>query len=217
MSKRYSVLVCLMVLSAITPLSAQEQPIDVSYSIHAGITFPKYTLSGVSSGVSREASGTVNGHLTGLVTIFPWKYVGFETGLSIAGLGAKWAHSEYGAIEVVQRTYWAQVPVDIVGRFPFSDDSSYLFLKMGGYAGYGLLGFNHFEKSYDGAYDKGFSFGESDKPERFDYGFHLGIGYQAANGFIVSLNYLAGIRNISSTHKFDLRNSSFSVSLGYRF
>lgn len=218
MSKKYVVLACIVAISGGIPLKAQEQKVDVNYSVHAGVTFAKYSISDISSGVSREASGVVNGHLTGLVTAFPWRYVGFESGLSIMGLGGEWTRSEYGSTEVAQRTYWAQVPINIVGRFPFDGDSvTYVFAKMGGYVGYGIYGFNHFKTSYEGAYDTSFSFGESDKPERFDYGFNMGVGYQAKNGIVFSLNYLAGIRNTSSTYKFDLRNGSYAVSVGYRF
>lgn len=211
--KRYW-LTCFILVGTIWSLKAQW---TVDYSVHAGVTFPRYLLSGISSGVSREASKTVNGQLTALATIFPTKYVGFETGLSIVGLGAKLEKSEFGSREVTQHTYWLQAPVSIVGKLPFND-SSHVFLKVGGYFGYGLYGKNYISGSYSGSASEDFTFGNGGTQQSTDYGFTMGIGYQTRRGYMISLNYLAGIRDVAPTNaSYDQRNRAFSVSIGYRF
>lgn len=189
----------------------------MDYSIHAGVTFPRYYLSGISSGVSRESAPTANGQLGALVTIYPTAYAGFETGLSVVGLGAKLTRSEFGAREVTQHTYWLQAPLSIVGKVPFSD-SSHVFLKAGGYIGYGLFGKNYVSGSYDGSASVDFTFADSGTQQPIDYGFSTGVGYRSRQGYLVSFNYLAGIRDISPGRgSYDQRNGAFSISIGYQF
>lgn len=189
----------------------------IDYSVHAGVTFPRYFLSDISSGVSREASPTVNGQLAGLITFFPTKYVGFETGISIVGLGAKLEKSEFGSREVTQHSYWLQAPLSVIGKMPFND-SSHVFIKVGGYFGYGLYGKNYISGSYDGSASEDFTFGTGGTQQSTDYGFAMGIGYQSKRGYVISLNYLAGIRDIApASASYDQRNGAFSLSIGYRF
>lgn len=208
-------LISFMLVCAVYSSKAQHWTID--YSVHAGVTFPRYFLSGISSGVSREASPTVNGQLGGLITFFPTKYAGFETGVSVVGLGAELEKSEFGARKVSQHAYWLQVPLSIVGRVPFND-SSHVFLKAGGYFGYGLYGRNYLGGSYDGSADTDFTFGNGGTQQSTDYGFTMGVGYQTKQGYTISFNYLAGIQNIAPVRaSYDQRNGAFSLSIGYRF
>ncbi|RQP08778.1 MAG: hypothetical protein EAS52_24610 [Parapedobacter sp.] len=200
-----------------TVCSSKAQQWTTDYSVYAGVTFPRYFLSDISSGVSREASPTVNGQLAALVTVFPTKYVGVETGLSIVGLGAALEKSEFGSREVTQHTYWLQVPLSVVGKVPFSD-SSHVFVKAGGYFGYGLYGKNYLSSSYDGSASRDFSFGDGGTQQSTDYGFSMGIGYQTKQGYAISFNYLAGIRNIAPARaSYSQRNGAYSLSIGYRF
>ncbi|MGK6350219.1 outer membrane beta-barrel protein [Parapedobacter sp. DT-150] len=213
--KKIGLLFCLTVLCLTQAAQAQQWTGD--YSVYAGVTFPRYFLSDISSGVSREAAPTVNGQLGALVSIYPTQYVGFETGLSVAGLGAKLERSEFGTREVTQHTYWLQAPLSIVGRMPFSD-SSYVFLNVGGYIGYGLYGKNYLSGSYDGSASEDVSFGNDGTQQSIDYGFQMGIGYQTKRGYRISFNYLAGIRDVAPDKaSYDQRNGAFSISIGYRF
>jgi len=210
-----SCLIYLIIACAVNASNAQQWSVD--YSIHAGVTFPRYHLSSISSGVSRESAPTVNGQLAAFVTVYPTTYVGFETGLSVVGLGAKLEKSEFGTREVTQHTYWLQVPLSMVAKMPFSD-SSHVFLKVGGYVGYGLFGKNYLSGSYDGSANGDFTFGDGSTQQPVDYGFSSGVGYRSRQGYMVSFNYLAGIRDISPGRgSYDQRNGAFSISIGYQF
>ena len=195
---------------------AAQRPWRIDYGVSAGATKPTYVLENIRSGVSREASSTYNGHLGGWVMFSPNSYVGLQTGISVAGLGAVLKKSEFGSHEVLQHTYWLQVPLSLVGKLPLRDSSNF-FITVGLYGGLGVFGKNYIPDSYDGNAQQTFAFGENGSQQRTDYGALLNLGYRLRSGYSLSIGYQYGKLDVApSQAAFEQRNRAYVVTIGYQ-
>lgn len=206
-----------IVLVCAVALHAGAQDWKVNYGVSIGLTRPGYALGNISSSISREASPTYNGQLNGLIRLSPSRYFGLESGLSLHGSGAILEWSEFGNREVVQHTYWLQMPVNLVGMLPLRD-SSHFFLKVGAYGGYGLFGKNYIPDSYDGSAKRDFIFGRSGTQQRTDYGLQAAVGYRLRSGYFIAVGYQRGLRNVAPEQAaYEQRNRAYTVTIGYQF
>lgn len=189
----------------------------LNYGGSIGVTNSNYILENISSGVGRSASSTVNGQLTGWVTLSPNAYFGLETGASIVGLGAKLNQSEFGNREILQHTYWLQVPFNFVGKLPLRDSSEF-FLKAGGYVGLGIAGKNTIPDSYTGSARREFSFDKDGTQKGLDVGWSIGLGYKLKSGYLIHLGYQRGLFNLAPTAaSYEQRNRAYTIGIGYEF
>lgn len=194
-----------------------QQPWKIDFGISAGATRSTYVLDNIRSGVSREAANTYNGQLGGWAMFSPNAYIGLQTGVSITGLGARLQKSEFGSYEVLQHTYWLQVPLSLVGKLPLRDSSNF-FLKVGIYGGLGLLGKNYIPDSYAGSATHSFSFGSDGTQRRTDYGALLSLGYRLLNGYSLEIGYQYGKADLApSQAAYEQRNRAYTLTLGYQF
>ena len=90
-----------------------------------------------------------------------------------------------------------------------------LFAEAGPYAGYLLSANDRFKVSTQGP-DPDVApppFYDSDRLQRFDYGYTVGIGIMLDNGFFMSFRNTGGFRSI--TKDLDQKNLDFRLSIGY--
>ena len=211
MKKIFSICFCLLFLMNV----AFSQ--DWKYGVALGVTNANYLLDNVKSGVSRSTSSTFNGHVSGWVTLSPSRYFGVETGASVMGLGATLKTSEFGKREVQQHTYWLQVPVNVVGKLPLADSSSF-FLKAGGYVGFGLFGKNYVPSSYSGSAKQEFLFGSGGTQKGLDLGWTLNLGYKLKSGYLINLGYQRGLKDLAPDNaSYEQRNRAYTIGVGYEF
>lgn len=87
-----------------------------------------------------------------------------------------------------------------------------LFAEAGPYAGYLLSAKDDFRVDIKGA-NLPPPFYDSDRLNRFDYGYTVGIGIMLDSGFFMSFRNTGGFRSI--TKDLDQKNLDFRVSIGY--
>lgn len=194
-------------------LSAQSW--KYRYGIKLGASTPSYRLSNISSGTSREADNTLGFSVTGTVEAAPSTYFSIQSGLSFQLLGAQLDYSEFGSTRVGQRTFWLQVPINFVAKLPLRDSSNF-FLAAGPYGSLGLMGANSFEDNFTGT-RADFTFGSNGSQKRFDYGLNISAGYQLKKGYHISLGYMKGIADLSTSSRYEQRNEAWTISVGYTF
>lgn len=206
--------ICFFLLALLNIAVSQES--KVNYGFSASFTSPAYQVYSVNSGITRSASSTFNGQLAGWARLSTSKYFGVEGGLALTGLGTKWTHSEFGSRDVTQHTYWLQVPVNLVFKFPIEDVGN-LFFKVGGYAGVGLFGTNYGLGSYSGNSDTKFSFGDDGTQKGSDYGWNMNFGYKFKSGYLINLGYQQGLKDLSTTSQYKQKNRAWTFGVGYEF
>ncbi|MCJ8164816.1 PorT family protein [Pontibacter sp. E15-1] len=86
-----------------------------------------------------------------------------------------------------------------------------LFAEAGPYAGYLLATNNTFEVSTSGTSPPAFY--TSDRLQRFDYGYTVGLGIMLDNGLFMSFRNTGGFRSV--TKDLDQKNLDFRLSVGY--
>ncbi|GAA4793330.1 hypothetical protein GCM10023231_21990 [Olivibacter ginsenosidimutans] len=194
-------------------LSAQSW--KYQYGIKLGASVPGYRLSNVSTGTTREASNTLGFSVTGTAEASPSRYFAIQSGLSFQLLGAQLNYSEFGKTNVRQRTFWLQVPLNVMAKLPLKDSSNF-FIAAGPYGGLGLMGANNFDDSFTGTRTD-FTFGSNGSQKRFDYGVNLNIGYQVKRGYNIAIGYMMGIADLSTSTRYQQRNRAWTVNVGYSF
>ena len=213
MKKIFAVCLFTFALSGV----ALSQKWKMNYGFAIGATNSNYSLANISSGIGRSASQIYNGQLSGWFTLFPTAYVGLETGASVVGLGAKLNQSEFGNRDVVQRTYWLQIPINIVGKLTLRDSSNFI-LKTGSYIGFGVFGNNYVPDSYTGSARREFSFGKSGTQKSVDFGWSVSLGYKLKYRYLISVCYQQGMRDLSPVQgAYEQRNRACLLSVGYEF
>jgi len=208
------ILVFLFYLSQIADSYSQEW----KYRFGAGVDFnlPNYAISNVKNGTSRAASRTWGLGLNGLVEASPNRHFAIQSGLSLKLLGAQLTYSEFGKTNVVQRTYWAQLPLNFVFKVPLRDSSNF-YASAGPYGGFGLFGSNEFSDNYTGT-KQDFSFGNSATQQRLDYGLNFQLGYKLSKGYQIGFGYQHGLQDIAPENaRYEQRNRSWSASLAVSF
>lgn len=195
--------------------SLLAQQWNIGYSVKLGSSLPYYALSNISNNTSREASKKLGFSVTGLVEASASNYFAIQSGISFQQLGAQLDYSEFGNTKVKQHTFWLQIPLNFVGKLPLND-SSYFFLSVGPYGGFGLMGSNSFASNYTGSRED-FTFGDLGSQKRIDYGANLNIGYQLKKGYTISLGYLMGMANLSTSSRYEQRNRAWTFTIGYSF
>ena len=199
----------------ITSLKAQQW--NIRYGIDLHVSAPTYGISNVTPGTSRQADKTYGLGLSGMIEASKWRLLAIQSGLTLQSLGAKLQYSEFGKTTVTQHTYWAQIPLNIVFRLPFPRKSGHdLFISSGPYAGLGLFGSNSFLSNYEGI-PTDFHFGNQGSQKRFDYGLQASFGYQIKRKYKLSVGYLDGLADLSTSSRYEQRNRAWSASLGYSF
>jgi len=208
-----TIFICILFGLMDKSLSAQQW--NIRYSVRLGGNLPYYALSNINNNTSRVASKKVGFTVTGLVEASTTRYFAIQSGISFQQLGSQLDYSEFGNTPVKQHTFWLQLPVNFVGKLPLKG-SSYFFLSMGPYGGFGLMGSNSFASNYTGNRED-FTFGDSGSQKRFDYGVNLHFGYQLKKGYNLSAGYLLGLADLSTSSRYEQRNRAWAFTVGYSF
>lgn len=128
----------------------------------------------------------------------------FQPQLIIQGKGAK---VKYDSADTLYRFITLDIPLNLLYK------SEGFFIGGGPNLGFNL---NADYKHNSNVTDIGIG-GGTHEFKRFDFGLHFMAGYESDAGFLIGVNYLRGITNLSNVSGMDWRNHVFSVTVGYLF
>jgi len=182
-----------------------------TFGIRGGVNFAKLTAS---SGNVSASTGSTTTFAAGVFADFKVGAVSIQPGLNYTGKGGNIDDDNGNVVDI--KTYYAQVPVNIVYHIPAVIGNVYF--GAGPYVGIGLSGK---EKATDGTntekQDVTFGSGPNDI-KRTDFGLNGIAGVEFKNGLILGVNYDLGLSDITNgTDGGSLKNRVFGISVGFKF
>lgn len=215
-------------------LAASAQTSPVKFGVKAGVTFPKFSVSGTESegetfktNTSFYVGGTVDFPISEMFSVQP--------GLSLIGKGGKQDYTESGSLNGAaynvsvtskRSLMYVELPVNFVANFAVGDGK--VFVGAGPYYALAVSGKDKDESkgSVGGASSSESSesdvkFGSNNDADmkRGDFGVNFLAGYQLSNGFNIHAGYGLGLSDISNSdsNSFKATNKVFSVGVGFSF
>lgn len=144
-----------------------------------------------------------------------------QSGLYFTTKGAKYKGTE-------NTTNWNQTINQMYIQMPFTGaykfyltNSALVYINAGPYVGYGMGGKNTIKSTVSGEEEiESDTFGD-DGLKEFDFGITIGVGAEFGK-MVVGINCDLGLTDISrkesgSTEKFDYKNRSSALTVGYKF
>lgn len=191
--------------------STSDKGSGISFGAKAGVAFTTVSGSDVPSGLKSLTSfyvgGTVNVPLGEVFSIQP--------GLTLVGKGFK---TEVLGATLKSNPWYLEVPVNAVAGFQAGPGK--IFVGAGPYVGFGLFGENTISgtgTALDGSADIKFGSTSTDDYKMIDFGLNFLAGYQLNNGLSINAGYGMGLSSIGATGSASVKNSVFSVGLGFAF
>ncbi|WP_303031148.1 porin family protein [uncultured Duncaniella sp.] len=134
--------------------------------------------------------------------------------------GAKWAFTEeYESYEDKLDIYYFQIPVLAAYRFNLTDRLN-LVLKAGPYFAFGMAGSGKAKYEYNGESEsQSLDIFKDLGAKRFEAGLDFGIDFEFQR-FVVGAEYEFGLTPLAKEEGkdgFELKNSAFYVTVGYKF
>ncbi|WP_437922033.1 outer membrane beta-barrel protein [Sphingobacterium sp. LRF_L2] len=188
------------------------QELKYKFGVGADFNLPTYQIDVNKNGTAREADYNWGWAVNGVVEVSAYRFFGLQTGITLKSIGATLKYSEFGKTTIDQKTYWAEIPLNLLFKLPLGDADRFMYLSAGPYAAIGLWGTNNFSDSYSGTTAK-FTFGETQR--RFDYGVNAEIGFQLNARWRAGVGYQMGIQDALSSDRYDQRNRAWKASLKY--
>ncbi len=124
------------------------------------------------------------------------------------------------ALTTTTRLTYAEVPVNILRKFTFTDLGVF-YVGAGGYVAMGIGGKLDYETPGTETSDK-IEFGKDLDVKRFDTGLNFSTGFEFRNKVTFNMGFSLGLNNIASTTQQDsgtsvVKNREFLIGLGYLF
>jgi hypothetical protein len=183
-----------------------------TFGIRGGVNFASIN---VSAGNVSASTGSTTSFAVGVFADFKVGAVSIQPALNYTGKGGN--VSDGSGSEVDMKTYYAQIPVNVVYRIPAVIGNVYF--GAGPYVGIGLSGKG---KVTDGTTTEkqDITFGSGpDDLKRTDFGLNGIAGVEFKNGFILGLNYDLGLSDINNDNSGSVstKNRVFGISVGFKF
>jgi hypothetical protein len=182
-----------------------------TFGIRGGVNFANLNIAAGNVSVS---TGSTTSFAAGVFADFKVGAVSIQPALNFTGKGGNIDDGNDNVVDI--KTYYAQIPVNIVYRIPAVIGSVYF--GAGPYVGIGLSGKSKTtidgEKKSD---DITFGSGPEDL-KRTDFGLNGIAGVEFKNGLILGLNYDLGLSDITNeTDGGSFKNRVFGLSVGFKF
>ncbi|WP_231465154.1 porin family protein [Pedobacter sp. Leaf132] len=184
-------------------------------TLKAGITFP--SISSSQSMDLQDAPNAVDYNMSsafyigGTVDISLSKALYLQTGAMVIGKGGQ---NEFFGNKTKVKTFYVEVPVNLVHKFPFGAHK--ILLGAGPYFAVAFDGQTNLTNTPGQEFKVKTRFGEDNK--RADYGLNFVTGIEFSKHLTLNVGYglgLMNIRSIGSDYITD-RNQVLSAGLGYR-
>ena len=216
------VVICLF---SLTYASAQRQAGKSSFAVLGGVNFQN--LTGKDYSGDKLENKMITGFHVGAnvqIPLVPEFY--FQPGILFSTKGGKY---EENSITNTTRLSYIEVPLNFMYKGMLG--TGYVFLGLGPYIGYAVMGKVKYESGSD-SQKKDIEFQnvvEPDEPltvpyaKAFDMGGNIFFGYEMALGLFAQLNAQLGLVKINPEYESlpddesVVKNTGFGLSLGYRF
>jgi hypothetical protein len=185
-----------------------------SIGVRGGVNFASLTAS---SGNLSISSGSTTTFAVGVFADFKLGAVSIQPALNYTGKGGNFAFEGFDS-EADLKTYYLQVPVNVVYRIPAVIGNVYF--GAGPYVGLGLSGKAKGTDENGNTVSEDIKFGnDADAFKRTDFGLNGIAGVEFKGGLILGINYDLGLSNISNDTGDDqsVKNRVFGISVGYKF
>jgi hypothetical protein len=188
------------------------------FGLKAGVNLPKYQFTETGTTIP-DSRSTTNFHITGYADAPLGSYVSIQPGVSLQGKGGKF---DVGGSTYEQNTLWAEIPVNIVAKFPLGTGIGHkFFLGAGPYAAFAISGENKFTSgSTTVKNDVQFGNESGDDIKGVDFGANFIGGFEMASGFTLGAGYGLGISDLrpnGSGGSGKQTNRVWSFSAGFLF
>ena len=200
-----------VLLSAAAMLIAGLSFGQVKFGVVAGPNFSSYTSKGGGDKTTSSLAVNVRAGVTVDLPLADEFFIG--TGLLYAGKGGKDKDFDI-------KTNLSYLELPILFTYKPQVGTGHLVLGVGPYLAYGIAGKHKTTLNNVEVDVKAFNDEAGDgKLNRFDAGGTLQVGYELPMGLYFGLNTDLGLVNIASVKENDnsFRNTSFGVSIGYKF
>ncbi len=200
--------IALIALFVAAATNASAKVLPVSLGVKGGINMSTLSKKDYKSKVGYNAGITVDLNLPSNLALM--------TGLEINTKGAKAKEGDWK----MNATY-LQLPIHLGYKMDFAPGLSAHF-DLGPYLAQGIGGKTKFtEEIYDdngvqgtqktskNTFDNGF--------DKFDWGLGIGVGVTMLNKIRIQVGYDHGLKNISQSKEWKLRNRNVSASVGFLF
>jgi len=206
-------------------LSASMQQLlaqTVKFGINAG-----WNASTADLGPTTSTVSNYSGFKGGVFADFGFNKIVIEPGVFFATYGyntsSTFTQTQPQSSVVTlkgQATYnYLQVPVNLLYHIPLG--SVKLFFGGGPYYGLAISGGRRLITVTDGAVtdyrSSKINFGSADDFSGTDLGLNALAGFSLKNGFLFSVDYVLGLKNIYNQHNSEVKNRALSLSVGYQF
>lgn len=184
---------------------------QTTYGVRGGVGFASLSSS---SGNLSVGSGSTTTFAAGLFAdVKTSTNVSIQPGIYYAGKGGNY---KSGGVEADIKTYYLQVPVNVVYHVPATFGGVYF--GVGPYVAFGL---NGKVKASDGTNSESMdvTFGSDGDFKRVDAGFNGIAGFEFKNGLLLGINYDLGLTDIGNdgTAEVSTKNRVFGISVGFKF
>jgi hypothetical protein len=184
-----------------------------TFGIRGGVNFAKLNAS---SGNLSASTGSTTTFAVGLFADFKVGAVSIQPALNYTGKGGNISDDIGGEADI--KTYYLQVPVNVVYHIPASIGN--IYFGAGPYVGLGLSGKAKGPDENGNSVSEDIKFGsEAGTFKKTDFGLNGIAGVEFKGGFILGINYDLGLSNISNdtADNESLKNRVFGISIGYKF
>ncbi|MEC3879729.1 outer membrane beta-barrel protein [Parapedobacter sp. 10938] len=187
---------------------------QTDFGIKGGVNFTNYGYG--DQHAPSEAESITSFHLAGyLVTrLAPALYLQPEVSLQNKGARVIKTDAVDGAAEIIQRTKWLDIPINVLGKMPIGNNGN-VFAGGGPYIGFAMSGENTYT---DGSTSAVIIYKDNDL-RSVDYGINFLAGIKF--GFLsLHASYSFGLANITyDTNNWskNLKNRALSLGIGISF
>jgi hypothetical protein len=182
------------------------------FGIKGGVNFASLNASNGNLSLN---TGTTTTFAVGVFADFKLGAVSIQPAVNYTGKGGNINDGDGNMVDI--KTYYVQVPVNVVYHFPAGIGNA--FVGAGPFVGVGLSG-KATAKSGGTSISDDINFG--DGPEDFkrtEFGLNGIAGIEFDGGFLIGINYDLGLSDITNDNGDSgaLKNRVFGISVGYKF
>ncbi|MCO5934413.1 PorT family protein [Mucilaginibacter sp. RB4R14] len=185
-----------------------------TFGIKGGVNFAKTAFSIPDKTIS---TGFTTTFAAGLFADFKvGNNVSIQPALNYTGKGGKLSDFDSEGTTVDIKTYYLQVPVNVVYRVPVAIGN--IYFGAGPYVGIGLSGKGKTTRNGN-TESQDVKFGSDAPNKRTEYGLNGITGLEFKSGFLIGLNYDLGLTNTNNLEGTGVvaKNRVFGLSVGYKF
>ncbi|WP_423146345.1 porin family protein [Rubrolithibacter danxiaensis] len=223
-----------IILLAITCISLNSFGQKLKLGLKAGLNGATVKIEDNNTmGATVTPTSRASFHITGFTELKLNNTFSIQPGISVSGKGFHQVYNvtftennEYfnADMDAWMKVLYLEIPVNAIAKFQAG--KGHFFIGTGPYGGFAVSGkteskatitSNSFNEKQSQKQNLKFGSSETDDLRRFDMGLNFLTGYEFKNGFLLGLNYGAGLKNISAENTAHLTNKVFSISAGIIF